>query len=70
MASQYPLPRKLLFKTVLEERIFLEDWNKGNVVKNYRRLSVLPILRKILERIKFRSSRPEVFLQKGVLNMQ
>ena len=70
MASQYPLPRKLLFKTVLEERVFLEDWNKGNVVKNYRRLSVLPILRKILERIKFRSSRPEVFLQKGVLNMQ
>ena len=70
MASQYPLPRKLLFKTVLEERVFLEDWNKGNVVKNYRRLSVLPILRKILERRKFRSSRPEVFLQKGVLNMQ
>ena len=36
VASQYPLPRKLLFKTMLEERTFLEDWNKGNVVKVHK----------------------------------
>ena len=33
MGSQKPLPRKLLFKTILKERTFLEDWNKNNVVQ-------------------------------------
>ena len=48
------LPLKLLFKAILEERTFPEDWKKSNVVpihkkksknliKNYRPISLLPI---------------------------
>ena len=53
------LPLKLLFKTILEEETFTEDWKKNNVVpihkkesknliKNYRPISLLPIFSKIL----------------------
>ena len=60
------LPLKLLFKTILEEGTFPEDWKKSNVVpihkkesrnliKNYRPISLLPIFSKILERLIFNS---------------
>ena len=56
------LPLHLLFKSVLEEGIFPEDWKKGNVVpvhkkeakkliKTYRPISLLPIFSKIFERL-------------------
>ena len=56
------LPLKLLFKTILEERTFPEDWRKSNVVpihkkesknliKKYRPISLLLIFSKILERL-------------------
>ena len=60
------LPLKLLFKTILEEGTFPEDWKKSNIVsvnkkepknltKNYRPISLLPIFSKILERLIFNS---------------
>ena len=60
------LPLKLLFKTILEEGTFPEDWKKSNVVrihkkesknliKNYRPISLLPIFSNILERLIFNS---------------
>ena len=56
------LPLKLLFKTILEEGTFPEDWKKSNVVpihkkesknliKNYWPISLFPISSKILERL-------------------
>ena len=56
------LPLQLLFKSMLEEGIFPDDWKKSNVVpvhkkestnliKNYRPISLLPILSKIFERL-------------------
>ena len=56
----------LLFKSMLEEGIFLEDWEKSNVVlvhkkeskiliKNYRPLFLLPIVSKFFERLLFNS---------------
>ena len=56
----------LLFKSMLEEGIFLEDWKKSNVVlvhkkeskiliKNYRPLFLLPIVSKFFERLLFNS---------------
>ena len=60
------LPLQLLFKSMLEEGIFPEDWKKSNVVpvhkkestnliKNYRSISLLPIFSKIFERLIFNS---------------
>ena len=60
------LPLKFLFKTILEEGTFPEDWEKSNVVpihkkesknliKNHRPISLLPIFSKILERLIFNS---------------
>ena len=57
---------KLLFKTILEEVTFPEDWKKINVVpihkkesknliKNYRPISLPPIFSQILERLIFNS---------------
>ena len=53
---------QLLFKSMLEEGIFPDDWKKSNVVpvhkkestnliKNYRPISLLPIFSKIFERL-------------------
>ena len=60
------LPLQLLFKSMLEEGIFADDWKKSNVVpvhkkestnliKNYRPISLLPISIKIFERLVFNS---------------
>ena len=49
---------------MINEGVFLEDWKKSNVVpihekesenliKNYRPISLLPIFRKIIERLVF-----------------
>ena len=57
---------QLLFKSMLEEGIFPDDWKKSNVVpvhkkestnliKNHRPISLLPIFSKIFERLKFNS---------------
>ena len=58
------LPLQLLFKSMLEEDIFPEDWKKSNVVpihkkesknliKNYCPISIFPIFSKIFERLIF-----------------
>ena len=58
------LSLQLLFKSMLEEGIFPDDWNKSNVVpvhkkestnfiKNYPPISLLPIFSKIFERLIF-----------------
>ena len=60
------LPLQLLFKSMLEEGIFPDDWKKSNVVpvhkkestnliKNYRPISLLPIFSKIFEQHIFNS---------------
>ena len=60
------LPLQLLFKSMLEEGIFPDDWSKSNVVpvhkkestnliKNYPPISLLPIFSKIFERLIFNS---------------
>ena len=60
------LPLQLLFKSMLEEGIFPDDWKKSNVVpvhkkestnliKNYRPISLLPIFSIIFERLVFDS---------------
>ena len=60
------LPLQLLFKSMLEKEIFLDDWKKSNVVqlykkestnliKSYRPISLLPIFTKIFERLIFNS---------------
>ena len=60
------LPLQLLFKSMLEEGIFPDDWKKSNVVpvhkkenihliKNYRPISLLLIFSKIFERLIFYS---------------
>ena len=60
------LPLKLVFKTILEEGTFPEDWKKSNVVpihkkesknliKNYRHISLLLMFSKILGRLIFNS---------------
>ena len=60
------LPFRLLFKSMLEEGIFPDDWKKSNVVpvhktkstnliKNYRPISLLPIFSKIFEQLIFNS---------------
>ena len=56
------LPLQLLFKSMLEEGIFPEDWKRTNVepvhkiestnlIKNYRPISLFPIFSKIFERL-------------------
>ena len=57
------LPLQLLFKSMLEEDIFSEDWTKSyvvpahkknqNLIKNYRPISLLPIFSQIYERLIF-----------------
>ena len=60
------LPLQLLFKPMLEDGIFLEDWLKGNAVrvykkenanliKNYHLVSLLSIFSKIFEKLLFNS---------------
>ena len=60
------IPLKLLFKTIIEEGAFPEDWKKRyvvpmhkkeskNLIKNYRPISLLPIFSQILERLIFKS---------------
>ena len=60
------IPLKLMFRSVLEEGVFLDDWKKSNVVpihkrdsknliKNYRPISLLPIFSKVFERLIFNS---------------
>ena len=57
-------PLKLIFKSMINEGVFPEDWKKGNVVpihkkesrnliKNYRPISLLPIFSKVFERLVF-----------------
>ena len=61
------LPLKLLFKTIIDEGTFREDWKKNNVVpihkeesknliKNFRPISLLPIFSNILESLIFNST--------------
>ena len=58
------LPLKLIFKSMINEGVFPEDWKKSNVVpihkkesknltKNYRPISLLPIFSKVFERLVF-----------------
>ena len=58
------LPLKLIFKSMINEVTFPEDWKKSNVVpihekesknliKNYRHISLLPIFSKVFQRIVF-----------------
>ena len=60
------LPLQLLFKSMLEEGIFPDDWKKSNVVpvhkkestnliKSYRPICLFPIFSKIFERLIFNS---------------
>ena len=60
------IPLKLIFRSMLEESVFPDDWKKSNVVpihkrdsknliKNYRPISLLPIFSKIFERLIFSS---------------
>ena len=57
-------PLKLIFKSMINEGVFPEDWKKGNVVpihkkesrnliKNYRPISLLLIFSKVFERLVF-----------------
>ena len=58
------IPLKMIFRSMLEEGVFSDDWKKSNVVpihkrdsknliKNYRPISLLPIFSKIFERLIF-----------------
>ena len=58
------LPLNLIFKSIINEVAFPEDWKKSNVVpihkkesknliKNYRHISLLPIFSKVFQRIVF-----------------
>ena len=58
------LPLKLIFKSMINEVTYPEDWKKSNVVpihekesknliKNYRHISLLPIFSKVFQRIVF-----------------
>ena len=58
------LPLKLIFKSMINEGVFPEDWKNSNVVpihekesknliKNYRPISLFSILSKIFERLVF-----------------
>ena len=60
------IPLKLIFRSMLEEGVFPDDWKKSNVVpihkrdsknliKNYRPISLLPIFSKVFERLIFNS---------------
>ena len=60
------IPEKLMFRSMLEEGVFPDDWKKSNVVpihkkdsknliKNYRPISLLPIFSKVFERLTFNS---------------
>ena len=57
-------PLKLIFKSMINEGVFPDDWKKSNVVpihkkesknliKNYRPISLLPIFSKVFERLVF-----------------
>ena len=59
-------PLKFLFESSVTAGIFPEDWRKGNIIpvhkkeiknclKNYRSISLLPIVSKIFERLIFNS---------------
>ena len=58
------LPLKLIFKSMINEGVFPEDWKNSNVVpiqekesknliKNYRLISLLSIFSKLFERLVF-----------------
>ena len=60
------IPLKLIFRSMVEESVFPDDWKKSNVVpihkrdsknliKNYCPISLLPIFSKIFERLIFNS---------------
>ena len=60
------IPLKLIFPSMLEEGVFLDDWKKNNVgpihkrdsknlIKNYRPIRLLPIFSKVFERLIFNS---------------
>ena len=62
--SSISLLFKLIFKSMINEDDFPEDWKKSNVVpihkkesknliKNYRHISLLPIFSKVFQRIVF-----------------
>ena len=57
-------PLKLIFKSMINEGVFPDDWKKSNVVlihkkesknliKNYQPISLLPIFGKVFERLVF-----------------
>ena len=57
-------PLKLIFKSMINKGVFLDDWKKSNVVpihkkesksliENYRSASLLPIFSKVFERLVF-----------------
>ena len=49
------LPLKLIFKSMINEGIFPEDWknSNSNLIKNYRLISLLSIFKKLFERLVF-----------------
>ena len=62
--SSISLLFKLIFKSMINEGVFPEDWKKSNVVpihkkesknliKNYRHIILLPIFSKVFQRIVF-----------------
>ena len=59
-------PLSLIFQSILNDRVFPDDWKKSNAVschkkdsknliKNYRPISLLPIFSKVFERLLFNS---------------
>ena len=59
-------PLRILFLSFLEEGVYSDDWKKNNVVpthkkrsnnliKNYKPINLLPVFRKVFERIGFNS---------------
>ena len=59
-------PLSLIFQSILNDRVFPDDWKKSNVVschkkdsknliKNYRPISLLPIFSKVFERLIYNS---------------
>ena len=59
-------PLKLMFKSMINEGVFPEDWKKSNVapihkkesknlIKNYRLISLLPIFSKVFQSLVFKA---------------
>ena len=72
-------PLKLIFRSMINEGVFPDDWKKSNVVpfhekesknliKNYRPISLLPIFSEVFERLVF-NTLFNFFLQNKLLTL-